>query len=113
MLQETFRRLEGLDCAAAMVVCNAEHRFMVAEQLREESDESPTIILEPAGRNTAPAIALAALQAAQTDPQALLLVLPADHHVIDADSFRVSVASACGEAQALATDTLKESASIT
>ena len=62
MLQETYRRLEGLDCAAAMVVCNAEHRFMVAEQLREESDESPTIILEPAGRNTAPAIALAALQ---------------------------------------------------
>jgi len=99
MLQETYRRLEGLDCAAAMVVCNAEHRFMVAEQLREVSDESPSIILEPAGRNTAPAIALAALQAAQTDPQALLLVLPADHHVIDADSFRQSVASACGEAQ--------------
>ena len=99
MLQETYRRLEGLDCGAAMVVCNVEHRFMVAEQLREESVESPTIILEPEGRNTAPAIALAALQAAQIDPEALLLVLPADHHVMDADSFRQSVASACGEAK--------------
>ncbi|MGB2361778.1 MAG: sugar phosphate nucleotidyltransferase, partial [Luminiphilus sp.] len=63
MLQETQRRLDGLDCGPAIVVCNAEHRFMVAEQLRAEAAASPTIILEPAGRNTAPAIALAALQA--------------------------------------------------
>ena len=55
MLQETQRRLAGLACGPAIVVCNAEHRFMVAEQLREETAESPTIILEPAGRNTAPA----------------------------------------------------------
>ena len=59
MLQETQRRLEGLDCGPAIAVCNAEHRFMVAEQLRGEAAESPKIILEPAGRNTAPAIALA------------------------------------------------------
>ena len=55
MLQETQRRLEGLDCGPTIVVCNAEHRFMMAEQLRGESARSPTIILEPAGRNTAPA----------------------------------------------------------
>ena len=58
MLQETHRRLQGLECGAAIVVCNAEHRFMVAEQLRDETDESPAIILEPAGRNTAPALSL-------------------------------------------------------
>ena len=63
MLQETQRRLVGLDCGPAIVVCNAEHRFMVAEQLRGETAENPAIILEPDGRNTAPAIALAALQA--------------------------------------------------
>ena len=62
MLQETQRRLRGLDCGPTTVVCNAEHRFMVAEQLREETVGEATIILEPAGRNTAPAIALAALQ---------------------------------------------------
>ena len=58
MLQETHRRLQGLQCGPAMVVCNDEHRFMVAEQLREVGAESATIILEPARRNTAPAIAL-------------------------------------------------------
>ena len=63
MLQETQRRLRGLDCGPTTIVCNAEHRFMVAEQLREETVGEATIILEPAGRNTAPAIALAALQA--------------------------------------------------
>ena len=91
MLQETHRRLQGLDCAAAIVVCNAEHRFMVAEQLRGETDESPAIILEPAGRNTAPAIALAALKAREQHPQALLLVLPADHHVRAPAAFRETV----------------------
>ena len=49
MLQETLRRLQGLKCGAPIVVCNAEHRFMVAEQLREVGAESATIILEPAG----------------------------------------------------------------
>ena len=94
MLQETHRRLQGLECGAAIVVCNAEHRFMVAEQLRDETDESPAIILEPAGRNTAPAIALAALKAQEQHPEALLLVLPADHHVRDPAAFRETVARA-------------------
>ena len=98
MLQETQRRLKGLDCGPAIVVCNAEHRFMVAEQLRAEAAASPTIILEPAGRNTAPAIALAALQAQH--PEALLLVLPADHHVTDPGAFRATVERAMAPARA-------------
>ena len=99
MLQETQRRLRGLECGAAIVVCNADHRFMVAEQLRDETDEAPQIILEPRGRNTAPAIALAALKARQQDPQALLLVLPADHHVRDPAAFRETVARALAPAR--------------
>ncbi|MDA7596058.1 sugar phosphate nucleotidyltransferase, partial [Luminiphilus sp.] len=54
MLQETQRRLAGLSCGDAIVVCNADHRFLVADQLQHESAQAPTIILEPAGRNTAP-----------------------------------------------------------
>lgn len=99
MLQETQRRLRGLECGAPFVVCNADHRFMVAEQLRDEADEAPKIILEPSGRNTAPAIALAALKAREQDPQALLLVLPADHHVRDPAAFRETVARALAPAR--------------
>ena len=100
MLQETQRRLAGLECATTVVVCNAEHRFMVAEQLRDECDQSATIILEPAGRNTAPAIALAALHVQRTAPEALLLVLPADHHITDPRTFRDTVAVAQAHAAA-------------
>ena len=100
MLQETQRRLDGLDCGPTVVVCNAEHRFMVAEQLRGETAENPIIILEPAGRNTAPAIALAALQAQAQQPDALLLVLPADHHVTDPAAFRAAVERAAAPAHA-------------
>ena len=99
MLQETQRRLEGLECAPPVVVCNAEHRFMVAEQLRSETSEPATLILEPAGRNTAPAIALAALHVRPSHPEALLLVLPADHHVTDPEAFRSAVLSASEPAQ--------------
>jgi mannose-1-phosphate guanylyltransferase/mannose-6-phosphate isomerase len=99
MLQETLRRLSGLECRPPMVVCNAEHRFMVAEQLRGESMAPPEIILEPAGRNTAPAIALAALQASQHDPQSLLLVLPADHHILAPRQFCDTVVRAASEAR--------------
>ena len=91
MLQETLRRLQGLDSQPPVVVCNAEHRFMVAEQLRGESTASPEIILEPAGRNTAPAIALAALHLSKTHPESLLLVLPADHHIVEPARFRDAV----------------------
>lgn len=100
MLQETQRRLAGLDCGPTVVVCNAEHRFMVAEQLRDECDQAATIILEPAGRNTAPAIALAALHVKRTAPEALLLVLPADHHVTEPHAFVTTVAAAQAHAAA-------------
>ena len=80
-----------MSCGTAIVVCNADHRFLVAEQLQHESEQAPTIILEPAGRNTAPAIALAAIHSRQIDPEALLLVLPADHHVTDTAAFQRAV----------------------
>ena len=79
MLQQTLARLEGLEQTDPIIVCNDEHRFLVAEQLRQLGIETATIILEPEGKNTAPAIALAAHIALKTNPDSLLLVLPADH----------------------------------
>ena len=81
MLQQTLKRIEGVEQMAPIIVCNEEHRFLVAEQVRQLGISSPTIILEPEGKNTAPAIALAALAAEASDPEANLLVLPADHYV--------------------------------
>ncbi len=83
LLQETFKRLDALDLESSVVVCNEEHRFLVAEQLREFNGVD-SIILEPEGRNTAPAIALAALL---TDNDPLLLVLSADHYIKDELAF--------------------------
>lgn len=100
MLQETLERTAGLDAAPPLVVCNEGHRFMVAEQLRQLSVAPAAIILEPEGRNTAPAVALAALRALEDDPEATLLVLPADHIVRDGRAF----AAAVMQAQPLATD---------
>ncbi|HTQ36351.1 MAG TPA: mannose-1-phosphate guanylyltransferase/mannose-6-phosphate isomerase [Steroidobacteraceae bacterium] len=91
MLQETVLRLRGLDAAAPLVVCNESHRFLVAEQLRQLEVVPQAIILEPLGRNTAPAIALAALRA---PPDALLLVLPADHVIRDVATFHAAVRTA-------------------
>ena len=87
MLQATVTRLSGLDIQTSITICNEEHRFFVAEQLRE-IDKLGSIILEPVGRNTAPAIALAALTA-KDDP--LLLVLAADHVIQDEIAFREAV----------------------
>src|SRR5438270_1984880 len=83
MLQETLMRLEGLECAAPALVCNEEHRFLVAEQVRELGVSSDALVLEPAGRNTAPAVAVAALRVQAADPAGLALVLPADHLITD------------------------------
>jgi len=92
MLQETIDRLDGLDMAAPLVVCNEDHRFIVAEQLRQMEVDQPSILLEPVGRNTAPAIALAALhEQASRSEDALLLVLSADHVIPDAGAFREAV----------------------
>jgi mannose-1-phosphate guanylyltransferase len=90
MLQSTVKRLEGIGVQSSITICNEEHRFFVAEQLRA-IDKLGSIILEPVGRNTAPAIALAALSV-EEDP--LLLVLAADHVIQDESAFTRSVNSA-------------------
>ena len=87
MLQKTLSRLDGLEHAAPIVVCNDEHRFIVAEQARQSGVEDLSIILEPFGRNTAPAIAVAALHALQHAQDSLLLVLSADHEIADEKAF--------------------------
>jgi mannose-1-phosphate guanylyltransferase/mannose-6-phosphate isomerase len=105
MLQATWRRVADIAGAAPIVVANEDHRFLVAEQLRQVGAPKPDILLEPMGRNTAPAIALAALQAMHAGEDPLLLVLPSDHVVADADAFRDAVreAAAAAEAGALVT----------
>ena len=96
MLQATVKRLSGLDIQSSITICNEEHRFFVAEQLRE-IDKLGSIILEPVGRNTAPAIALAALTV-KDDP--LLLVLAADHVIQDEVAFNAAVIRAIPLAEA-------------
>jgi mannose-1-phosphate guanylyltransferase/mannose-6-phosphate isomerase len=95
MLQQTALRLEGLGAAAPVIVCNEAHRFLVAEQLRQLKITPRAIVLEPAGRNTAPAIALAAHAALKGsrdgDPDPVLLVLPADHVIRDVPAFQAAV----------------------
>lgn len=87
MIQETLLRLSGLETAQPLTICNEEHRFIVAEQLRE-INELGTIILEPVGRNTAPAIALAALTELNKGNDPVLLVLAADHVIENTDEFQ-------------------------
>jgi mannose-1-phosphate guanylyltransferase/mannose-6-phosphate isomerase len=94
MLQATLARTNGLGAAPPLVVCNESHRFMVAEQLRQMQVEAAAIVLEPEGRNTAPAVALAALQALTVDPEAVLLVLPADHVIHNTEAFTTAVTAA-------------------
>lgn len=85
LLQQTILRCQRhAKVVAPIIVCNEEHRFIVAEQLRQINSEARAIILEKRGRNTAPAIALAAVQVVQTDPEAILWVMPADHVIGDA-----------------------------
>ena len=100
MLQNTLLRPLGIpDIAPPVVICNEDHRFMAAEQMRRVNCTG-TILLEPVGRNTAPAIAVAALQVALEHPQATLLILPADHVITDMTAFHGAVAA--GEAHAAA-----------
>jgi len=100
MLQDTLLRLAGIDVAAPIVVCNDAHRFLVAEQLRSIDRPAGAIILEPVGRNTAPAIALAAHAAlAEDQADALLLVLPADHVLRDQSAFHAAIGVAAAAAR--------------
>jgi mannose-1-phosphate guanylyltransferase/mannose-1-phosphate guanylyltransferase/mannose-6-phosphate isomerase len=101
MLQETALRVE--DPALfhpVMVVANAEHRFVIAEQLREIGQQEPTIVLEPVAKNTAPAVAAAALIASEKDADALILVMPADHAVPDRAGFLEAIGAGTPAAKA-------------
>lgn len=99
MLQETLGRLQSFQnntvIDSPLVICNEDHRFMVAEQLRSMAVKPSQIILEPFGRNTAPAIALAAL----AQPEAMLLVLPADHVIKNISAFEKAVTVATAQAE--------------
>jgi mannose-1-phosphate guanylyltransferase/mannose-6-phosphate isomerase len=125
MLQDTVRRLDGLEAAGPVVVCNEQHRFIVAEQLRQIDVEARAIVLEPVGRNTAPAVAVAALAALKavagtpaaepgltrraTDvpppppsgtPDPVMLVMPADHVLTDVAAFQAAVRHGLAAARA-------------
>lgn len=88
MLQDTVLRVETIDGVGPVsCVCNDEHRFLVAEQLRQIGADEEAIILEPVGRNTAPATAVAALMLAEKHPDSLMLIMPADHVISDRQAF--------------------------
>jgi len=97
LLQETALRVSGPEFAAPIVICNEEHRFMVAEQLREVGLEAEAIVLEPEGRNTAPAVAIGALMREDAADEALL-VLPSDHVIRDNGAFVMAVNAAVAAA---------------
>ena len=106
MLQETIIRLNGLDnLANPIIICNTEHRFLVAEQCKQINIKNPTILLEPVGKNTAPAIAAAALQSLKHKhkhkhkDEAQLLVLSADHVIQDINAFHEAIKIASRHAQ--------------
>lgn len=101
LLQQTQLRLRGLGgLAAPLLICNEDHRFIVAEQMRQIGVEPAAILLEPMGRNTAPAVAVAALQATARGEDPLLLVLAADHVIREAERFRATVAAGIPAAEA-------------
>jgi mannose-1-phosphate guanylyltransferase / mannose-6-phosphate isomerase len=99
LLQETATRLTGLSAVAPdpspILVCQSEHRFLAAEQLREVSETSATILLEPEARSTAPALTLACLEAVRGGQDPVLLVLPSDHAIADRGVLAEAVATAC------------------
>jgi mannose-1-phosphate guanylyltransferase/mannose-6-phosphate isomerase len=100
MLQDTARRLAAIAGAIPpIVVCNEAHRFTVAEQIHALDIQPSAILLEPSGRNTAPAVALAALKALKMDPNATLVVAPADHVIRDAGKFQQAAEVAVALAQ--------------
>ncbi|CAN5809397.1 mannose-1-phosphate guanylyltransferase/mannose-6-phosphate isomerase [soil metagenome] len=104
MLQASVQRLDGLGTPGGtlppLVICNESHRFIVASQLQEIGVEPGALVLEPVGRNTAPAVAVAALHASAAGEDPLLLVLPADHVILDVEGFRDAVRRAIPAAEA-------------
>ena len=100
MLAQTALRAAGPGFEPPIVVANQDHRFVVAEQLRDAGIESPQVLLEPVGRNSAPAIAAAALLAAETNPQAVLWIMAADAAIQDLPALHAALASATAAARA-------------
>jgi mannose-1-phosphate guanylyltransferase/mannose-6-phosphate isomerase len=101
LLQQTVRRVaEDERYAAPVLVANEEHRFIIAEQLREIGVEPQALLLEPMGRNTAPAACVAALALTATEPDPLMLVMASDHAIGDVDAFRAAVGRAAQAARA-------------
>jgi mannose-1-phosphate guanylyltransferase len=94
MLQATLGRLQGLECESPWIICNEQHRFIAAEQLRQVGIEHAGILLEPEGRNTAPAVAMAALMSLEQADDPLLLILAADHEISDLQDFHQGIAAA-------------------
>lgn len=98
MIQETLLRLKGLDIKGPVVVCNKNHRFVVAEQVRGIFNEKPVIMLEPVAKNTAPAIAAACCAALKIDKDAVVIVLPSDASIADVSALQKAVKLAAQEA---------------
>ena len=99
LIQDTLLRANGTAFAPPLVICNTEHRFLIAQQMREAGTAPDRIVLEPAGRNTAPAAAVAALMLAQTDPESAILLMPADHIVRNQTAFLQAVDRAAAAAR--------------
>ena len=99
MFQQTLARLPKEEVEAPVVVANEEHRFIVKEQLAAIGREAQTLLLEPFGRNTAPAVAMAAIQIARRDPASIMLVLPADHDISATEPFHAAIAKGIEVAQ--------------
>ena len=100
LLQETVLRAQGDGFAPPIIVANQEHRFLIAEQLRVAGISSPRILLEPVGRNSAPAIAAAAVLVAEQEPDAFLWLLAADHAITDTEALHRDLATAAVAARA-------------
>jgi mannose-1-phosphate guanylyltransferase/mannose-6-phosphate isomerase len=87
LIQDTVLRVQGKEFLPPLIVCNIEHRFLVAEQMREAGITPEAIVLEPVGRNTAPAAAIAAIMVAEKEPNGIMLLMPADHIVRNGTAF--------------------------
>ena len=94
MIQQTAARAQGEGFAAPLIISGQDHRFLIAEQLRAAGVKDARIVLEPVGRNTAPAAAVAALQVVADDPEGLVLMMPSDHVIGDEAAFRDAVMAA-------------------
>ena len=94
MFEATLERFKGKEFTTPTIVCNEDHRFIVADQLTRSDNYKAKIILEPFGRNTAPAIALAAFAQSEIDPNSILVVSPADHYISNLHLFRQSLGAA-------------------